>query len=45
LDGRASTFGTIQYFDGKARDFEDSTCSGAQSSRRVDGRTVEILRE
>ena len=44
-DGRASTFSMILYFDGKARDFQDSTCSGTQSSRRVDGRTVEILRE
>jgi hypothetical protein len=43
-DGRASTFSTILYFDGKARDFRDSACSGTQSSRRVDARTVEILR-
>jgi len=43
-DGRASTFSTILYFDGKPRDFQDSTCSGTQLSRRVDGRTVEILR-
>ena len=34
---------TILYFDGKARDFQDSTCSGTQSSRRLDARTVEIL--
>ena len=44
-DGRASTLSTILYFDGKPRDFQDSTCSGTQSSRRVGGRTVEILRE
>ena len=44
-DGRASTFSTILYFDGKARDFQDSVCSGTQSSRRMDGQTVEILRE
>src|SRR5690242_21775245 len=44
-DGRASTFSTILYFDGKPRDFQDSTCSGTQSSRRVDSRAVEILRE
>jgi len=44
-DGRASTSSTILYFDGKARDFQDSACSGTQSSRRVDGRTVEILRQ
>ena len=44
-DGRASTSSTILYFDGKTRDFQDSACSGTQSSRRVDGRTEEILRE
>ena len=44
-DGRASTSSTILYFDGKPRDFQDSACSGTQSSRRVDGRTVEIRRE
>jgi len=44
-DGRASTSSTILYLDGKARDFQDSACSGTQSSRRVDSRTVEILRE
>ena len=44
-DGRTSTFSTILYFDGKGRNFQDSACSGAQSSRRVDGQTAEILRE
>ena len=44
-DGRASTFSTILYLDGKARGFQDSSCSGTQLSRRVDSRTVEILRE
>ena len=44
-DGRASTSSTILYFDGKPRAFQDSGCSGTQSSRRVDSRTVEILRE
>jgi hypothetical protein len=44
-DGRASTSSTILYFDGKARDFEDSTCSGTQWSQHVDGRTAEIVRE
>ena len=43
-DGRASTSSTILYLDGKARDFQDSACSGTQSSRRVDSRTVEIQR-
>jgi hypothetical protein len=44
-DGRASTSSILLYLDGKARDFRDSACSGTQSSRRVDSRTVEILRE
>ena len=44
-DGRASTSSTILYFDGKPREFHDHTCSGTQSSRRLDSRTVEILRE
>jgi hypothetical protein len=44
-DGKASTSSTILYFDGKTRDFEDSACSGTQSSRRVDSQTVEILRK
>ncbi len=44
-DGRATSDSTILYLDGKARDFEDFECSGTQSSRRVDTRTVEILRQ
>jgi hypothetical protein len=44
-DGRASTVSTILYFDGKARDFQETTCSGTQLSRRIGGLTVEILRE
>ena len=44
-DGRAATSSTILYFDGKARDFQDVGCSGTQSSRRMDTRTVEILRK
>jgi hypothetical protein len=44
VDGRASTSSTILYFDGKPRDFQDSACSGTQSSRRIDGGVVEILR-
>jgi len=42
---RASTFSAILYLDGRAREFQDSNCSGTQLSRRVDSRTVEILRE
>jgi hypothetical protein len=44
-DGRASTVSTILYFDGEPRDFQDSTCSGTQSSRRTDSQVVEILRD
>ena len=44
-DGRALTSSTILYFDGKPRDFPDLSCSGTQSSLRVDARTVEILRK
>jgi hypothetical protein len=43
-DGRATTLSTILYFDGKPRDFKGLQCSGTQSSRRVDSRTIEILR-
>jgi hypothetical protein len=43
-DGRMTTSSTILYFDGKPHDFQDLECSGAQSSRRVDGLTVEIAR-
>jgi hypothetical protein len=43
-DGRVATSSTLLYFDGKPRDFQDVRCSGTQSSRRVDRRTVEILR-
>ena len=44
-DGRATTSSTILYLDGQLRDFQDVGCSGTQSSRRVDSRTVEILRQ
>ncbi len=42
--GRALTSSTILYLDGKSREYEDTKCSGTQSSRRVDERTVEITR-
>jgi hypothetical protein len=44
-DGRVTSSSTILYLDGKPRDFGDLRCSGTQSSRRVDSRTVEILRK
>ena len=40
-DGRVTTSSTILYFDNAARDLEERGCSGTQSSRRVDGRTVQ----
>ena len=43
-DGRTITSSTILYFDGEPRRFEDFGCSGIQSSRRADERTVEIVR-
>jgi hypothetical protein len=42
-DGRAISSSTILYLDGAERDFRDGECSGTQSSRRMDGETVEIL--
>jgi hypothetical protein len=44
-DGRTTSSGTILYVDGTARDFQDFECSGTQTSRRLDGETVEILRQ
>ena len=44
-DGRSSSDSTILFLDGKPRDYQDLECSGSQSSRRVDSRTVEILRK
>jgi hypothetical protein len=43
-DGRATTSSTILYFDTRHRDFQDSDCSGTQSSRRLNDMTAEILR-
>lgn len=43
-DGRATTSSTMLYFDNMPRDFQDFDCAGAQSSRRLDVRTIEIRR-
>ena len=43
-DGRTSSYSTVLYLDGEPRRFEDFGCSGIQSSRRADERTVEIVR-
>ena len=42
-DGRATSVSTILYLDGTEREFRDRECSGTQSSRRIDGQTVEIV--
>lgn len=42
-DGRATSSSAILYLDGTEREFRDGECSGTQSSRRMDGETVEIL--
>src|ERR1041384_2191706 len=43
-DGRTTSASTILFLDGEPRRFEDFGCSGIQSSRRADERTVEIVR-
>lgn len=43
-DGRNTSYSQLLYLDGEPRRFEDFGCSGIQSSRRADERTVEILR-
>jgi len=43
-DGRSTTSSTILYLDGQARAFDGFGCSGTQSSRKLDLKTVEILR-
>ena len=43
-NGRTTNYSTILYLDGEPRRFEDFGCSGIQSSRRADERTVEIVR-
>ena len=43
-DGRVTSASSILYFDSQPRRFEDFDCSGIQSARRTDGRTVEVLR-
>jgi len=43
-DGRAVSSSTVLYLDGRKREFRNGECSGTQSSRRIDGQTIEILR-
>jgi len=43
-DGRSISSSTILYFDSTPRDFQDFECSGTQSSRWLNGQTMEIRR-
>jgi len=44
-NGRSTSSSVLLYFDGRARAFNEAGCSGTQSSRRLDSRTVEILND
>src|SRR2546425_9081532 len=44
-NGRSTSASVLLYFDGRARGFNEAGCSGTQSSRRLDSRTVEILHD
>ena len=43
-DGRSTSFSSVLYLDGTSHDFQDFACSGTQSSRWRDERTIEIRR-
>ena len=43
-NGQTTTSSMVLYLDGVARDFGQGQCSGTQSSRRIDTKSVEILR-
>ena len=43
-DGRSTSFSSVLYLDGRSHDFQDFACSGTQSSRWQDERTIEIRR-
>jgi len=44
-NGRSTSSSVLLYFDGRSRAFDEAGCSGTQSSRRLDRRTVEILND
>ena len=44
-NGRSTSASVLLYLDGRARGFNEAGCSGTQSSRRLDSRTVEILHD
>ena len=45
VNGRTITSSMILYLDGVARHFQQAECSGTQSSRRINSKTIEILRD
>ena len=45
VNGQSTSVSTILYFDGTARSLENAGCSGSQASRRLNERSVEILRQ
>jgi hypothetical protein len=45
VNGQSTSVSTILYFDGAARSLENAGCSGSQTSRRLNERSVEILRQ
>ncbi len=44
LTGQTTSFSMLLYLDGVAREFQQGQCSGSQASRRIDSRSIEILR-
>src|SRR5215831_16224870 len=44
-NGRSTSSSVLLYFDARARALKEAGCSGTQSSRRLDSRTVEILHD
>jgi len=44
-NGPATTFSSVLYLDGQEREYQGHSCSGTQSSRRLDRRTIEIVYE
>ena len=45
VNGQSTSASTVLYFDGVPRDFQGTGCSGSQTARRLDGQTVEIIRQ
>ncbi len=45
VNGQTTSSSMVLYLDGMARNFQQGECSGTQFSRRINGQTVEILRD